>query len=309
MTRPPHVHWAVGGAQASARLLPPCPFSGGAPLANGTRCCPSSLPAWSAPARAARLILPPIPACLLPLQRLPAVATPISPLSPSVMRPGIPSTSVSTLLLSFWRVDPLRPSRAPLPLSPRLALPLILGYPLLLKRVLGALLFPTAGLAAVLSLRLARANVLVRLCVFGVFRVIAVLVEFRGPVFVVISLLGASSCSPWPSSSASASSAPSTTGPAPSGVPSVRSSPRASPSRSRGNSPKPCQRPRSSRRRPRPSWERNLPSSQRPSLLPLDGHGLRELDLRGRPAYMAIALPIALARVTARFAAVLPRDG
>ncbi|CAI6003118.1 unnamed protein product [Closterium sp. NIES-65] len=58
MTRPPHVHWAVGGAQASARLLPPCPFSGGAPLANGTRCCPSSLPAWSAPARASRCRAP-----------------------------------------------------------------------------------------------------------------------------------------------------------------------------------------------------------------------------------------------------------
>ncbi|CAI5531308.1 unnamed protein product [Closterium sp. Naga37s-1] len=207
VTRPPHVHCAVGGAQASASLLPPCPFSGGAPLANGTRCCPSSLPAWSAPARASRcraplaasraapaatappglsslpiclwsvrLILPPIPARLLPLQRLPAAATPISPLSPSVMRPGIPSTPVSALLLSFWRVDPLRPSRTPLPLSPRLALPLILGHPLLLKRVLGALLFPTAGVAAVRSLRLARASVLVRLCVFGVFRVLGVLV-------------------------------------------------------------------------------------------------------------------------------------
>ncbi|CAI6012538.1 unnamed protein product [Closterium sp. NIES-65] len=214
-----------------------------------------------------RLILPPIPARLLPLQRLPAAATPISPLSPSVMRPGIPSTPVSALLLSFWRVDPLRPSRAPLPLSPRLALPLILGHPLLLKRVLGALLFPTAGLAAVRSLRLARASVLVRLCV---------LANGRGRHGAVLAPLGSGTSLP-------------------------RGEIRLS-RRFRGIalaatrlSLRLCHGPHCL-----------LP---RPSLLPLGGHGLRELDLRGRLAYVAIALPIALARMTARFAAVLPRNG
>ncbi|CAI5522589.1 unnamed protein product [Closterium sp. Naga37s-1] len=139
----------------------------------------------------ARLILPPIPARLLPLQRVPAAATPISLLSSSVVRPGIPPTPISAPRLSFWRVEPLRPFSATLPLSPRLALPLILGHSLLLKRVFGVLLFPAAGASAVRSLRLARASVLVRLCVFGVLGVFGVLVEVRGLVFVAISLLGA----------------------------------------------------------------------------------------------------------------------
>ncbi|CAI5957189.1 unnamed protein product [Closterium sp. NIES-64] len=182
MTRPPHVHWAVGGAQASARLLPPCPFSGGAPLANGTRCCPSSLPAWSAPARASR--------CRAPLTASSAAPAATAP-------PGLSSLGAHMSLerAAHPPTDSCVPAAAPAAARRRHsnlpALPIGHAPWNPLHRVLGALLFPTAGLAAVLSLRLARANVLVRLCVFGVFRVIAVLVEFRGPVFVVISLLGA----------------------------------------------------------------------------------------------------------------------
>ncbi|CAI7881356.1 unnamed protein product [Closterium sp. NIES-53] len=164
--------------------LSPCLGRSGArtTLPRSHCCRPPSL----TPVRLGRawLILPSAPVRLLPLWRTHAAAAPSSLLFSHVIRSEVPPVPISAILTPFWRARPLRLSFATMSLHPCIAPTLVLGHSLLPKRALGALLVPAAGVSPVGFLRLARANVLVRLSGFGQ-------IDSRCLVLAAISLISA----------------------------------------------------------------------------------------------------------------------